>query len=248
MNRFKPTVQGRARAQLLRGHLGIAHNVPVVGVVGRLVWEKGYGDLFAAVKRLRAMGRNSFEVVVVGPSEPGKGDAVDRGAIEAMRGEGVRFLGQRNDITSLLQLFDVFILPSRREGFPRAAMEACAMGVPVVATDIRGCRQVVAHGHNGFLYSVGAVDELVDRIRRCLDDSTMRARFGTAGIELARSQFDQQRVIDRTVAVYRRLLRKRGLAQLVPAARTDRYSTSIDLVDDVASKSSAAAAAELPIL
>ena len=165
-----------------------------------------------------------------------------------MRSLGVHFLGERDDIASLLHLFDVFVLPSRREGFPRAAMEACAMGVPVIATDIRGCRQVVAHGHNGFLYAPGSIDQLLDYIGRCLDDEVLRARFGALGVELARAQFDQQRVIDRTVAVYRRLLNDGGLAHLVPAVSTDRYSTSIDLVDVAASNPSAAARAAMPIL
>ena len=123
---------------------------------------------------------------------------------------GVHFLGSRDDIAPLLELFDIFVLPSRREGFPRAAMEACAMGVPVIATNIRGCRQVVRHEHNGLLYEPGAHRQLAASIQSLLDDEVGRRRFGAAGAVRARVEFDQARVISRTLAVYRSLLAERG--------------------------------------
>ncbi len=235
--RFSPNA-GRSRmARAIRHKLGIAPSTPVVGMVGRLVWEKGYREFFGAIRALRAEGDQDFAVVVVGPDEVGKAGAVDQAAIDDMRAHGVHFLGSRNDVEVILAALDVFVLPSHREGFPRAAMEASAMGVPVVASDIRGCRQVVAHGETGFL--VPARNELVlaGALSRLLHDRPLRQKLGAAARARALREFDQARVIARTLAVYRSQLELLGRERPQPARSTQsRYSDSIDLVADAASK------------
>ena len=232
---FSPTVDRVRAGQAMRKSLGIAPTVPIVGMVGRLVWEKGYRELFDAVRQLRLQYDGPFEVVVVGPSEVGKAGAVDQASIEAMESLGVRFLGSRTDVDVLLAMFDLFVLPSHREGFPRAAMEASAMGTPVVATDIRGCRQVVSHGETGLLVNVGDSHGLARGIAQLLIDPARRSEMGRAAHRRAQTEFDQQRVIARTLGVYRSLLRKAGIAQPVPE-ETSLYIDSIDLVDTEASK------------
>lgn len=216
-----------ATSRHLRHELGIDGRVPVVGMVGRLVWEKGYGEFFDAVARLRAEGA-AFEVIVVGPTEPDVAGAVDRAAMARMELLGVRFLGSRTDVDDLLNVIDIFALPSHREGFPRAAMEASAAGVPVVATDVRGCRQVVRHGETGFLVAPRSGAELAHALRVLLLDPQLRSQMGEAACRLARAEFDQERVIARTLAVYRQLLRKSGVGP--PQPSTERYIDSIDLV------------------
>lgn len=211
----------------LRDELGLSDEVPVIGMVGRLVWEKGYREFFDAVERLRSEGV-AFDVLVVGPAEPEVAGAVDRRTVAHMESLGVRFLGSRNDVDRLLGVIDVFALPSYREGFPRAAMEASAAGVPVVATDIRGCRQVVRHGETGYLVSPRSGAALAEALRRLVRDAALRERFGQAATRVAKADFDQERVIARTLAVYRRLLRESGLP--VPQASNSRYNDSIDLV------------------
>ena len=217
LQRFRKTPHGRAQSLNVRAELGIGPKVPVVGVIGRLVWEKGYRDLFDAIRLLRSSACAPFAVVVVGPREPGKADAIGDHDIAEMESLGVHFLGARNDIETMLEMFDLFVLGSKREGFPRAAMEACAMGLPVIATNVRGCRQVVEHQHNGLLYEPGSVRQLATAIERLLDDDLARRRFGSAGVVRAQVQFDQQRVIDRTLAVYRSLI----------GEATERYTDSI---------------------
>ena len=100
------------------------------------------------------------------------------------------------------------------------------MGVPVITTNIRGCRQVVEHGHNGLLYEPGSHRQLAASIEMLLDDELTRRRFAEAGVVRAHVEFDQQRVIDRTMAVYRSLL----------GATSERYSDSIESVATTASK------------
>jgi glycosyltransferase involved in cell wall biosynthesis len=85
-------------------------------------------------------------------------------------------------------------------------MEAAAMGVPVVASDIRGCRQVVDHDRTGLLFPVRDADALARALTRVANDAQLRARMGTVAVAKAEADFDQARVIDRTRATYERLL------------------------------------------
>lgn len=240
LDRFSPSTTKSRMARAHRRKLGIAPSTTVIGMVGRLVWEKGYREFFAAVDTLLDEDRD-VAVVVIGPTEPGKAGAVDQETIDAMTARGVRFLGSRTDVDVLLGLFDIFVLPSHREGFPRSAMEASAMGVPVVSTDVRGCRQVVDHETTGLLVEPRSPMALASAIRTLLDDPLRRVAMGRAARARAAVEFDQQRVIARTLGLYRSLLDDAGIDQ--PRPVIDRYVASIDLVATAASKSTAEAAA-----
>jgi glycosyltransferase involved in cell wall biosynthesis len=179
----------------------------VVGLVGRLVREKGYPEVFAAARELREkVPRVRF--AVIGGDEPDKADALtadDRALADAA---GVRFLGARDDVDSLYPGMDIYVLASHREGFPRSAMEASAMGVPVVATDIRGCRQVVDDGISGLLVPVREPLALAAAVAGLAADPDARQAMATAGRDRARRCFDQQACIDTTLEVYGRLLER----------------------------------------
>jgi glycosyltransferase involved in cell wall biosynthesis len=207
--RFDPArfdTDARAKARVELGADG--PDDVVVGTVGRLVVEKGYLDLFDAVTALPPRAR----VAVIGFDDPAKHDAVDPRRVAAARSAGVKLLGGRHDVDWLYAGMDVFVLASHREGFPRAAMEASAMGVPVVATDIRGCRQVVDHEVTGLLVPPRDPRALATALLRLVDEPELRARMGSAGRERARRDFDQQRCIDLTLSAYERALRARGMA------------------------------------
>lgn len=206
LTRFDPArVDGRDT----RARLGIPSNAVVVGTVGRLVWEKGYREFFAMAERLRR-DNPSIAVLAVGPHEPGKRDALPRQVLDDLeRRQVVRFLGMRTDMPEMYAAMDVFVLPSYREGFPRSAVEAAAMGLPLVLTDIRGCREVVADGENGYLVPTRDVEILIDRVRCLINDPVLRSRFGAASRRRALAEFDEQRVIATTLGVYQRLLEER---------------------------------------
>ena len=151
------------------------------------------------------------------PLDPEKADGLSAADLDRVAAEsGITFLGERHDVERLYGAFDVYVLASYREGFPRSAMEAAASGLPLVLTDIRGCRQVVDHDVNGLLVPPGQVEPLADAVARLAGDEALRARLGDASVRKAAAEFDQQRVIDRTLATYRRLLEARGLHAPVP--------------------------------
>lgn len=203
--RFDPTKYTDVRA-LIRRKLGLCEDDVVIGLVGRLVREKGYGEVFSAARRLKAQ-LPPLRFVVAGPQDPDKADGLsqlelDRAAAEA----DMTFLGLRHDVERLYAAMDMYVLASHREGFPRSAMEAAAMGLPIVATDIRGCRQVVDHGRTGLLVPVGDDIALAAAISQLATDPDRRIEMGKAAREKAIAEFDHRRQVDITLDVYRNLL------------------------------------------
>ncbi len=201
--RFRPRPD---EAENARRSLGVGADKVVAGVVGRLVWEKGFAELFEAARRLRHT-RPEVVVVVVGPTDPAKSASLTQADLDRARTEaGVIFLGEHREVEALYPGFDLFVLASHREGFPRSAMEAAACGLPIVASDIRGCRQVVDHGSTGLLVPVRDPVALAGAIGRLAADPARRRAMGRAARVRAESEFDDRRVITRTLDTYRRLL------------------------------------------
>jgi glycosyltransferase involved in cell wall biosynthesis len=205
LKRFHPGT-GRHGRQQARADLGIDADAVVVGTVGRLVWQKGFHELFAAAERLRGTHPDVI-FVVVGGSDPDKSDAISSAELAAARRRGgIVFAGARDDIEDVYRAIDLFVLPSHREGFPRSAMEAAATGLPVIATDIRGCRQVVAHGQTGLLTPLHDPVRLAAAIERLVTDPDLRRRMGAAGRRKAEAEFDDRAVVTKTLAAYERVL------------------------------------------
>jgi glycosyltransferase involved in cell wall biosynthesis len=203
--RFDPAGTADARTQV-RGELRIADEEVVVGLVGRLVAEKGYREVFAAAEQLR-ISHPQVRFVVAGPADPDKADAITQAELDHATGvAGVRFLGMHSEVERLYPAFDVYVLASYREGFPRSAMEAAAMGLPLVLTNIRGCRQVVDHGHNGLLVPARDPAGLASAIGALVDDPQLRTSMGQASREKALAEFDDCRQIELTLDVYASLL------------------------------------------
>jgi glycosyltransferase involved in cell wall biosynthesis len=206
--RFDPSIVDDTERQAARVELGAAPGDVVVGLVGRLVLEKGYAEVFEAARLVRAR-RPEVHFAVIGPVDPDKADAIPGAAIEAAEADGVRFLGLRRDIERLYAGMDLYVLASHREGFPRSAMEAAAMGLPVIATDIRGCRQVVDHGTTGLLVPVHDAVALARGIELLVEDPARRRAMAAAARRKAAAEFDQKHQIELTLATYDRLLHAR---------------------------------------
>jgi glycosyltransferase involved in cell wall biosynthesis len=212
--RFDPDGVDPAARSRLRDELGATDNQVVVGTVGRLVAEKGFPELFEAVEQLG----DDYVVAIIGPVDPDKPDALPADMIERAERAGVRFLGMRKDMEDLYSAMDLFILPSHREGFPRAAMEAAAMGLPVVATDIRGCRQVVRQGINGLLIPVRDPAAIRDAIRALGEDPATRAEMSRASRDIAIAEFDEKKVVAIVIDTYCQALAAKGLGHLIPGS------------------------------
>jgi len=192
--------------------LGIAPQRKVVGFVGRLVRAKGYPEFLAAAARVKRVCPGTL-FVAVGCIDAAKSDAVTPDiAQEYGVEEDVLFLGWRNDMAELYSIMDVLALPSHREGLPRSLMEASAMGIPIVATDVRGNREVVQHGRNGYLVPLHDVSALADAICDLLRDGSKARRMGDEGRLIAQERFDERCVFRHVEREYERLLAAEGLS------------------------------------
>lgn len=211
VRRFNPAALSPEEIARKRLEVGLPVEAPVVGFVGRLVREKGLLELFAAARMVwERVPQVCF--LFIGPVDTHKSDALTP---DRARDYGVadicHFLGMRQDMPELYALMDVFVLPSHREGFPRAPMEASAMKIPCVVTDIRGCREAVEHGRNGLLVPLGDVQALADAIIELLTDREKAQRMGEEGRRMALERFDERLVFEKVKAEYARLLREKEL-------------------------------------
>ncbi len=205
---FDPARFDAAEVRRIRSDLGIEEDALVVGFVGRLVREKGILDLLEAARAIQAQ-VPKVRFLIVGPFDVDKGDAIDPRAPEAYGLQDRCILtGLRQDMPQMYAAMDVLALPSYREGFPRAPMEASAMGVPAVVTNIRGCRQTVDDGVNGSLVPVGEPEALAAALVRLLHDEDLRARMGQQGRRIARERFDERKVFERVLSEYDQWLHK----------------------------------------
>ncbi len=214
LGRFDPSAVPRNRASALRRDLGIPDDAVVVGTVGRMVAEKGYREFFAAARTVRRDDPNVW-FLAVGSSDAGKADAIGEREI-TRASEDIVFAGWRRDVDELLAAMDVFVLPSWREGVPRSAMEAAAMGVASVLTDIRGCREVARDGREALLVPPRDAGRLATAIGRLARDDALRERLGRAARARAVERFDERTVEDIVVAAYRDVLRSKGIVGDVP--------------------------------
>jgi glycosyltransferase involved in cell wall biosynthesis len=206
LERFRPDRLDAGARRARRAEWDADDDTVVVGTVGRLVWEKGYRELFAAARSLVGH-RPRIRFVIIGGLDAAKSDQLGPADLAAAsRDADLVGLGHRDDVADLYGAMDVFVLASHREGFPRAAMEAAASGLPVVATDIRGCRQVVDPGRTGLLVAPRDATALAAALARIADDAEVRAAMSDASLVKARADFDDRRVVATTLATYDRLL------------------------------------------
>ena len=174
----------------------------------RLLWDKGVAEYVEAAQILRAEGRDII-FQLAGEPDAGNPAAVPVTTVQDWVAAGlVQWLGHVSDMPGLFQSVDAVILPSYREGLPKGLIEAGACGLPLVTTDVPGCREVVEDGVSGLLVPMKDAAALAVAIARLQDDSDLCAQLGQAARAKALSEFDEKIVIARTLEVYRELLEK----------------------------------------
>lgn len=172
----------------------------------RLLWEKGVGEYIEAAKLLRDE-LVHIEFLIAGSPDEGNPASVPSETITKWASEGIiKPLGHIDDMAGLLCDVDVVVLPSYREGTPRILLEAAASGLPLVSTDVPGCREVVESNINGLLVPAKNSKALAEAIKYLAGNSAERERMGRAGRKKILDEFDEQIVIHKTIAVYKELL------------------------------------------
>ena len=166
-------------------------------LIARLLWDKGVGEFVDAARSLRERHPNAkFELL--GFLGADNRSAVPKAVVESWVAEGlIDYLGQTDDVRDAIAQADCVVLPSYREGMPRSLIEAAAMGKPVIASDVPGCRDAVIAGETGLLCAARSAEDLAramdEFLTMCPDD---RAEMGRSARKWAEQTFDQHHVID----------------------------------------------------
>ena len=202
------TVRKLYQLDQLRQELSILPGDRVVGLVARLEKEKGCLEFIEAARNLSD--RANLKFLIIGSEGPLEQELHQAANSSDLKGKLI-LTGFREDVPALLALMDVFVLPSYREGMPRSIIEAMAMALPVVATNIRGCREEVVEGITGFLVSVGDGEQLAERIGFLLDNPDEAVKMGTLGRQRAEDIYDERPKIAHQLEVISRLCAEKGL-------------------------------------
>ncbi len=207
--KFRRSNLTNSQQENLRQKLGLPEQGdPIIAMTGRITAEKGYLELMEALLILREQFPN-LHLLCIGGELSSERDSFQSQLNELIEKHNldshVTLTGLRSDIPELLGLVDLFILPSYREGLPRSILEAMAMELPVVATDIRGCREAVADGKTGFLVPPQNSEKLAAAVGNLLADKSMRETFGKAGRQRVENEYDEALVFQRLESAYQKL-------------------------------------------
>lgn len=188
----------------MRQALQIPAGAPVLVSLSRFVPQKSPVAMLDIFARVHAA-RPEVHFLIAGA---GMTEDEEMGTLTRERGldGAVHLLGVRSDVGALLACADVFILPSRFEGFPNAVMEAMAAGLPVVASNVGGIPDLVRHGEDGFLHAADDVEGMAESVLTLLGDTALRKRFGDAGRQRIGDGFSLKKLGDRVLERYAELL------------------------------------------
>ena len=171
-------------------------------MVARLLREKGVREYLEAAALVRAHMPHA-RICLAGDADVGNPSSISMDEIRKWDPTGnVQLLGHVADVANLLRSANIAVLPSYREGTPRSMIEAAACELPLVATDVPGCREIVRHGENGLLVAPFDSVALAGAILQLCSDPSMRRRMGLRSREIVETEFAEERVIASTVAVY----------------------------------------------
>lgn len=176
--------------------------VPVVVLVARMLRDKGVVEFVEAARKLHDEGIAGRFVLVGGP-DPENPASISAATLASWNGiSGVEYWGWRENVADVLAQASIACLPSYREGLPKSLLEAAACGLPIVTTDVPGCREAVSDGENGLLVPARDSDALAAALKVLLLDPALRQRMGVAGRRKAEIEFASGRIVSETLAVY----------------------------------------------
>jgi glycosyltransferase involved in cell wall biosynthesis len=172
----------------------------IIGYIGQLISRKNISTL------LKALGNNNsfkWRLILVGEGEQRKN--LEQLAVDLKIDTNVHFLGYRKDRISLLKGFDVFVLPSFLEGIPRCLMEAMAANIPVIASNIAGCRDLITTGKNGILFEPGDHQVLARNIRMLRSNARLSHDLVGDAREVIEDKFSANRMADEYSILYKKI-------------------------------------------
>lgn len=175
---------------------------PLVVLVSRMLFDKGIAEYVEAARLIKNTGIRA-RFALVGNIDDGNPSAISQTQIETWQREGcIEWWGWRDNMVDVYHQAEVGCLPSYREGLPKMLIEAGACGLPLVASDVPGCRDVVSEGDNGFLVPPGDAGSLAEALTKLVVNPTLRKKMGQCSRELINRKYALPIIIEQTMAVY----------------------------------------------
>jgi glycosyltransferase involved in cell wall biosynthesis len=173
--------------------------------VGRLVGDKGINELIQAFTEIYTHNKTA-KLLLVGPYEH-ELDPLEQSTLDAIyENTNIITVGFQDDIRPFLAISDVFVFPSYREGFPNVVMQAGAMGLPSIVTDINGSNEIIQHNHNGSIIPPKDTTALTHAMQQLIDNPTLRQSLAQNARPSITSRYEQQVVWDALLAEYQMLI------------------------------------------
>jgi len=177
-----------------------------VAFVARMLWAKGLQELIEAARLLKEKGQLP-EIQLIGEPDPANPQSATAEDLKQWEEGGlVTVLGRRSDIAALYRKSHIAVLPSWREGLPKSLLEAAACGLPLITTDVPGCRELVEHTHNGLLVPAHDPTALAEAIATLAASPAERQRMGQNGRRLIEDSLNERAIAQQTVDVILSLL------------------------------------------
>lgn len=180
------------------------NKIPVVMLASRLLWDKGVGEFVGAAKRLRAENIKA-KFVIVGDIDKENPMSIPVATIKQWVSEGyIDWKGHSNSMPEILSSASIVCLPSYREGLPKVLLEAAAVGRPLIATDVPGCREIVKNGENGILVKLKNIDSLYNAIKLLVLNKEMRQLMGECSRRLVESELSSDIINTQILDFYKK--------------------------------------------
>lgn len=180
--------------------------VPVAVLASRMLWDKGIGELADAARLLKKR-QVPVRILLLGDPDPENPASIPASQLASWQAEGIlEWRPHDRDMAGALRACHIAVLPSYREGLPKSLLEAAAMGLPIVASDVPGCREIARDGENAILVPLRNAARLADAIERLALDPDLRRRMGARGRELVESAFTEATIVAQTLGLYRAML------------------------------------------
>ncbi len=192
----------RAKRQETRDNLQLSSNDIIFICVGRLVDIKGHDVLIEAFSMIKSSSPVKLLIVGDGPRRQSIENLIAKKKMSA----DIKVLGLREDVPELLNLSDCFVLSSHSEGLSCSIIEAMAAGLPVVATDVGGNRELVRDGRSGYLIPPNDPMAFAEKLRLLIEDKARRKQFGHISLEIAQEKYSIDTMVTRYVEIYRAMI------------------------------------------
>ena len=200
---FSPEGRQTQREETRR-RLGIEADEFAFVFIGRIVKDKGMDELAEAMNRLLRMNKKC-KLMLVGWFEREQGSITEEHENFFRNNDSVSYVGYKKDVRPYLAAADALVFPSYREGFPRVVLEAGAMGLPSIVTDINGCNEIIVEGENGVIIPPRDKNSLYEAMLHFIDNPDKTTAMAANARRMIQEKYEHQDVVEALLEMYQGL-------------------------------------------